>query len=59
VVLGGADDHVVPVVQAREVFAASASSAKHYVEVPAAGHNDVIASPQALSATAAFLKALP
>ena len=58
-VLGGADDRIVPVTQAREVFAASASSAKKFVEVPAAGHNDVITSPQALSATAAFLKALP
>ena len=57
-VLGGSDDQVVPVTQAREVFAASAATQKSIVEVAGAGHNDVIASPQALAAVKELLNSL-
>lgn len=57
-VLGGADDTVVPVRQAHEVFAASPVANKTIVVVPGAGHNDVILSHLAMVSIGAMLSQL-
>ncbi len=57
-VLGGSDDNVVPVQQAREVFAASPSAKKKIVVVPGAGHNDVILSSAAMMSVSEMLTQL-
>ena len=57
-VLGGANDDVVPVRQAHEVFAASLAANKKIIVVPGAGHNEVILSPLAMSGVGSFLQRL-
>ena len=57
-VLGGGADQIVPVAQAREVFAASPATSKRMVEIPTAGHNDVILAPEAMSAVSTFVAQL-
>lgn len=57
-VLGGANDTIVPVNQAHEVFAASPAVNKKIVVVPGAGHNEVILSPLAILSVRTFLNAL-
>ncbi|HEY4355142.1 MAG TPA: alpha/beta fold hydrolase [Acidobacteriaceae bacterium] len=54
-VLGGGADHIVPVAQAREVYAASPAANKRMVEIPSAGHNDVILTSEAMSAVATLV----
>ncbi len=55
-ILGGAEDTVVPVKQAHEVFAASPAVNKKIVVVPGAGHNDVIVSSAAMASIGAMLR---
>lgn len=57
-VLGGGADHIVPVAQAREVFAASPATNKRIVEIPQAGHNDVILSSEAMNAVSTLITQL-
>ena len=56
-VIQGSDDDVVPIAQGREVFAASVSKLKTFVEVPGAHHNDLrVGHPPAGDAVATFLR---
>ena len=54
-ILHGTADQVVPVTQGREVMKASASVRKRMVEVPGAGHDAAVASPESIAALVAFL----
>lgn len=58
-VLGGTADRVVPIQQNREVFAASPSANKRFVEVPDANHAEVILTDIALNAFRSLLARLP
>ena len=57
-ILHGTADEVVPIAQGREVLAASSAAQKRMVEVPGAGHNAAVASPEAVVALAGFLQSL-
>jgi hypothetical protein len=48
----------VPIAQGREVLAASASTRKRFVEVPAANHNGTVSAPASLEAVRQFLTSL-
>jgi alpha-beta hydrolase superfamily lysophospholipase len=53
--LHGQADTLVPINQGREVFAASSSSRKKFVSLPAVGHNQTAGTTQSLTAVAEFL----
>jgi hypothetical protein len=53
--LHGESDHLIPIQQAREVFAASPSLQKDFIAIPGAIHNETTNSPAALRAVQAFL----
>ncbi len=56
-VVQGSEDDVVPIVQGREVFAASPAKQKRFVEVPGAHHSDLrVGHPPAGDAVASFLQ---
>lgn len=56
-VVQGTEDDVVPIAQGREVFAASPTTQKRFVEVPGAHHNDLrVGHPPAGDAVADFLQ---
>ena len=56
-VVQGSEDDVVPLAQGREVFAASPSTQKTFIEVPGAHHSDLrVAHPPAGDAVATFLQ---
>ena len=57
-VLHGTSDEAVPIVQGREVLAASASTRKRFVEVPDANHNGTVNAPASLEAVRQFLTSL-
>ena len=56
-ILHGTSDAVVPIAQGHEVFAASTSQQKDFVELPGLGH-DIVAAPPALAAVKAFIASL-
>ncbi len=57
-VLHGASDGAVPIAQGREVFGASASGSKTFIEILNANHNDTVSAPASLEAVRRFLKSL-
>ena len=58
-VVHGEADRVVPVVQGREVFAASPATVKRLVVLPDVDHNGALAAAATLDALIAFVSALP
>ena len=56
-VLHGDADRLVPIAQGREIFAASRSLQKRFVELPSATHNTTATDPEALQAVRQLLQA--
>jgi len=57
-ILHGDADRLVPIAQGREIFAASPSPNKRFVELPTATHNTTATDPAALAAVTQLLQSL-
>ncbi|MBV9438678.1 MAG: alpha/beta hydrolase [Candidatus Eremiobacteraeota bacterium] len=57
-VIHGSADAEVPIAQGQEVVAASAAARKQFVEVPGAGHREIVTTAKALEVERAFLHGL-